>query len=293
MDVIIIFNGLGNQMSQYAFYLQKKSVNKSTYLIAFDSKSHNGVELQTVFNISIRETFLNKVLYILFRILLTERAGFFFKPLRWIMNMANCKIIKENFEYNFKDTYLIPSKGITYYYGGWHSEKYFSAITNEVCAAFKFRHIVNGPNQSHVNDILKCNSVAVHIRRGDYLDAENLQLFGDVCTKSYFESATNFISSKVADPHFFIFSNDIEWVRHNLHFNSATYVVCNEKKDSWRDMYLMSLCKYNIISNSTFSWWGAWLNKYPRKIIVSPSRFLRKDNISEIYPDSWIKLSDY
>ena len=293
MDVVIVFNGLGNQMSQYAFYLQKRRLNKSTHLIIFGGNDHNGVELQTVFNIDLKETFLKKILYILFRVLLTEKAAFFFKPLQWILNLSNCKIIKENFNYNFNGTFLMPSKGITYYYGGWHSEKYFSAVKDEVYNAFKFRQPVDAPNGRHVREITRDHSVAVHIRRGDYLDPENLKLFGEVCTKSYFEAAADLISSKVANPHFFIFSNDIEWAKHNLHFNKVTYVVCNEKKDSWKDMYLMSLCKHNIISNSTFSWWGAWLNNDPSKIVISPTRFLRKDETSEIYLDSWIKLSDY
>lgn len=96
--------------------------------------------------------------------------------------------------------------------------------------------------------------------------------------------------SKVNNPYFFIFSNDIEWCKKNIQLPHSYYVNCNKGKDSWQDMFLMSKCKHNIIANSTFSWWGAYLNENPQKIVISPSKLTNRGDSPDLFPDSWIKL---
>jgi hypothetical protein len=292
MDVVIVFNGLGNQMSQYAFYLQKKNINKSTYFIPF-CKDHNGLELERVFGINCKETIVQKLLYLLFRILLTDKVKIVSSPVKRLLTLLNCKIVKENFNYNFNKEFIIPSKGITFYYGGWHSENYFKDAQDVILNEFEFILPNNPENKSHIESIKATNSIALHVRRGDFMNADNIHLFGDVCTTKYFEKAVALIESKVVNPHFFVFSNDLKWVKENIAIDNVTYVGCNSGTDSWKDMCLMSLCQHNIISNSTFSWWGAWLNKNANKIVVSPSRFLKEDEFTDVYPDTWIKISDY
>lgn len=292
MDVVVFFNGLGNQMSQYAFYLQKKNINKSTYFIPF-CKDHNGLELDRVFGINCKETIVQKILYLLFRILLTDKVKIISNPIQRLLILLNCKIVKENFNYNFNKDLMIPSKGITFYYGGWHSENYFMDAKDAILNEFEFTPPNDPENKSHIKNIKATNSIAIHIRRGDFMNADNINLFGDVCTKEYFEKAVGLMESKVGNPQFFVFSNDLTWVEENLAINNVSYVGCNSGKDSWKDMYLMSLCKHTIISNSTFSWWGAWLNKNTNKIVISPSRFLKEDKLTDIYPDLWIKISEY
>jgi hypothetical protein len=292
MDVVIVFNGLGNQMSQYSFYLQKKSVNKSTYFIPF-CRDHNGFELDKVFRINSKEVLIQKALYILFRILLTDKVKIISSPVKRILNLLDCKIVRENFDYNYKENFMIPSKGITFYYGGWHAENYFLESKETILKEFNFTEPYDKENLSIITKIKDTNSVSIHVRRGDFLNADNINLFGDVCTKSYFEKAIALIESRVTNPYFFVFSNDLEWVKENLIINNVTYVACNSGKDSWKDMCLMSFCKHNIIANSTFSWWGGWLNKNRDKIVVSPSRFLKNDTFTDIYPDSWTKISEY
>jgi hypothetical protein len=288
MDIIIISNGLGNQMSQYAFYLQKKRINNSTYFIPF-CRDHNGFELQTVFKIKSKDIIIQKLYYILFRILLTEKVKKISAPLKKILNFFYCKIVRENFDYNFNENYLIPSKGITFYYGGWHSEKYFLNVRETLLSTFIFEDLKEIENIECIQDIINSNSVSLHVRRGDFLNSSNINLFGEVCTKEYYEKAI----SKIENPHVFVFSNDIDWVKQNLRIDKVTYVTCNIGRNSWKDMYLMSLCKHNIIANSTFSWWGAWLNNNPGKLVISPSRFLKNDKSTDVYPNSWTKISEY
>ena len=292
MDVIVLFNGLGNQMSQYAFYLQKERLHRSVECISF-CKDHNGLELDRLFGINLNSSLRRRILYVLFRILLTNRGWVVGRGLRWVLRRLDCKIVKENFNYEFCEKYLNPSKGITFYFGGWHSENYFSPIREEVIDTFGFPAVDDVDNLALVEEIVSSTSVALHVRRGDYLSESNISLFGGVTTIEYFQKAIKLLESQVKDCHFFIFSNDMEWVKRNLHIPRVTYVSTNKGKDSWKDMYLMSICKHNIISNSTFSWWAAWLNTNPDKIVICPSRFLNADLTSAIYPETWQKVFNY
>jgi hypothetical protein len=215
-----------------------------------------------------------------------------FKPLKEILGLLNFRIIEENFNYKFNKIYLYPSRGTNFYFGGWPSEKYFLSVKDQIVKDFTFTTPTDPQNVRHIQDINGSNSVSIHVRRGDYLNDNNMELFGRVCTKGYYEKAINVIKGKVDDPHFFVFSNDADWVRSNLHMKNVTYVTCNYGWNSWIDLYLMSLCKHNIIANSTFSWWGAWLNANPDKIVISPSRYLNNDSgHTDVYPESWIKIA--
>lgn len=116
-------------------------------------------------------------------------------------------------------------------------------------------------NQSLLKDIQNSNSVGVHIRRGDYMTKQNLVIFGNICTQKYYHDAIRIITEKVNDAVFYVFSDDISWVQTHLDIPNAVYVNWNTGESSIYDMYLMSSCKYNIIANSTFSYWAARLNK--------------------------------
>lgn len=295
MDVIVICNGLGNQMSQYAFYLMKKKINKDTYYI-YDKRSsntHNGYELKRLFNIDENNRY-NYFLYFIFRILSIEKYAFISKKIRYILNKFNLRIIDENPNYDFNINYLQCATGIRFFYGGWHSEKYFSPIKELLLNKYSFK-IEN--NDNYTNNLIKkisnTNSVSVHIRRGDYLSNKNLSTFGSVCSVEYFKKAISKIETLVNDPHYFIFSNDFEWVKENLNLTNCTFIDKNTGTESWKDMYLMSNCKHNIISNSTFSWWGAWLNTNQDRIVISPYYFINNIETKDIYPSEWIRISDY
>ena len=121
----------------------------------------------------------------------------------------------------------------------------------------------------------------MHIRRGDYLQINNGTI---VLPISYYHMAIKMMLKRVKDPTFLFFSDDMEWVKENIHVPNAIYVDWNTGKESWQDMYLMSMCNHNIIANSSFSWWGAWLNNHKDKIVVSP----KWDE--EIIPEEWIQV---
>ena len=134
------------------------------------------------------------------------------------------------------------------------------------------------------------NAVSLHIRRGDYLQPKHWATTGSVCQLPYYQNAIAEMSRRVASPSYYIFSDDIAWVKENLPLQNAVYIDWNTDEDSWQDMMLMSHCKHHIICNSTFSWWGAWLNPNMDKTVIVPSRWFQHSEAPDIYPTGWIKV---
>ncbi len=136
-------------------------------------------------------------------------------------------------------------------------------------------------------------TVSIHIRRGDYVQHP---FFKDICTISYYKNAIKYIRNNAEIDLFCIFSNDIQWVKNNFSEEltdiETVFVDWNKGNDSFRDMQLMSVCNHNIIANSSFSWWGAWLNNNKDKIVVAPYKWMNKDLKSTPICESWIKISD-
>lgn len=143
-------------------------------------------------------------------------------------------------------------------------------------------------------EMMNEKAVSIHIRRGDYLLEKNKWRYGEICTREYYINAINYIKEKVGHCIFYFFSNDIEWVEQNYKMEDAVYVekkMFEDYKD-WYDMYLMSICEHNIIANSTFSWWGAWLNQNENKIVIAPKNWINMLDCEDICPDEWIRLSE-
>lgn len=136
------------------------------------------------------------------------------------------------------------------------------------------------------------NCVSVHIRRGDYLKKDAQSTYGGICTQQYYDTAIQIMQDKLETCVFCFFSNDMEWVKEHYKIRDAIYVESDMFEDyqDWYDMYLMSICKHNIIANSTFSWWGAWLNENTDKIVIAPSKWINGVEMLDIYPSDWIKL---
>jgi hypothetical protein len=296
MDVILIFNGLGNQMSQYSFYLNKKRISKSTRFLFLKKsyKNHNGYELDNVFGIDYQDTFLNKILYLIFRIAGYQKYTAFSKPVIRFLNFLGITIINENNQYNFKPEYLLPSRGIKFYVGGWHSEKYFIDIKETVRNTFHFNEQNIGKENLDVLEQIKTsNSVSVHVRRGDFMDPSNFSKLGSVCTLNYFLRAIEKMKSLVDNPHFFFFTNDYPWVSEHFNGPDITIININTKGNSWKDMFLISNCRHHINSNGSFSWWSSWLNKNRPALVMVPRNFIANKHFEDIYPENWIQLSDY
>lgn len=140
-------------------------------------------------------------------------------------------------------------------------------------------------------------SVSLHVRRGDSVSNPKYnKISGNVCTEEYYRKAVAYLIEREADLSFYIFSDDIAWVKEQFDFLqgvNTVFVDHNHGKNSYIDMWLMSECSHNIVANSTFSWWGAWLNKSPNKLVLAPNRWFKNNARLEdnhIVPDSWVKI---
>lgn len=263
MNIIKIKGGLGNQMFQYAY---------GRMLILIDKKD-------VTFDISFFESGKkNKDTYQSF--ILNEFN---------IDNSVKFKNVNENGL--LKIFKKIISK-ITGAYGFYQSEKYFKEIEYIIRREFTLKEslsVVAEEYSNKINDVQ--NSISIHIRRGDYISNKSTNFFHGTCNLDYYERAIDYIKEKVESPTFFIFSDDIEWVKKNLKIDNSICVSNPEIKD-YEELILMSKCKHNIIANSTFSWWGAWLNQNPDKIVIGPKQWTVKKTSNEldILPKDWMQM---
>jgi hypothetical protein len=180
----------------------------------------------------------------------------------------------------------------TYLDGYWGSEKYFINIENFIREDLKITDPLGGINLKYSKDIVSCDSISIHIRRGDYINNPKTQEFHGNCSLEYYYNAMSIMASKIQKPHFFIFSDDCEWVKKNFTLDYPMSIMdFNGEEKDYEDLRLMTQCKHHIIANSTFSWWGAWLCSNRNKIVIAPRNWLKKSEIkTDIYPNSWILL---
>jgi hypothetical protein len=259
MKYIFLSGGLGNQMFQYAFFLscKKKGIsvilNRDLYEV---NRMHNGYMLKLAFGVGDEELVKTSRFSVLQTRLLRR-----YHPLGLVY--SDKPMVYDESAFNTRAKYLD---------GCFINSHYFDGIHQDVRKAFDFKGI-DGTNLEWMIRMHHCNSVSLHIRRGDYLKNS---IYG-VCDERYYEKAIAAIKSMVDTPKFYVFSDDTEWCdgfmkKHDVDFQ----IIChNTGRDSYKDMYLMTRCKHNIIANSTFSWWGAWLNDNEGKIVIAPSKWIK------------------
>lgn len=180
-----------------------------------------------------------------------------------------------------------------YLQGYWQSEKYFSDIEDIIRKDFAFKISPTESNQKMMDEIKSQNLASLHIRRGDYVSDQKTNQYHGICSLDYYARGAKLIAERNQNIRFLIFSDDIAWVKENLRLNyPMTFVDINDDEHNYEDMRLMSLCRNNIIANSSFSWWGAWLNQNPEKIVIAPKRWFSDTNIdtSDLIPEKWIRI---
>lgn len=261
MIVVQMIGGLGNQMFQYSLFRNLYEKYDDVWYESF-AHEHNGFELNKVFNI-------------------------IEKPISSMDDVKSLTRFQENTWPKF--TPEILNKKDTYLCGNWQNREYFPDET-VLRTEFSFKQELDDKNKLILDDIINSNSIAVHARKGDYSKYPNY--FFQANWMNYYGIAIQYILKNVEERplKFFIFSDDIEWCKKNFMI-PCTYIE-NKGSDSWKDMLLMSSCKHNITVNSTFSWWAAWLNKNPNKVVITPKHWVMDRNIdsSLITLDNWIKI---
>jgi len=194
-------------------------------------------------------------------------------------------------EWPIKDSKLFNN--IVYYRWYRQSELFFPNIREELLKEFTLKTPLDKRNQTLVSLMQSTNSVSLHVRRGDYASrsiTRNYYLFP--CKTEYFEWAIKKIQHQVQDSEFFVFSDDMDRVKSNIYLKNAHYIDWNRWDESYKDLRLMSQCKYNIIANSSFSRWWAWLNQYKDKIVIYPRHWFNIKSVNKwfntVLPNEWV-----
>ncbi len=181
-----------------------------------------------------------------------------------------------------------------YLEGYWQSEDYFSSIKDVIRSDFSLKQFPDVHGMDLMNRIMNCNSVCLNVRRGSYVSQPFENKFHGTCSIEYFYNAVKRITHDVPDIKIFVFSDDIEWCRQQLHFNTETTIVDHSYAGEKFGLYLnlMSHCKHFVIPNSTFGWWAAWLAKNPEKIVIAPKQWYQDRTIetSRLIPRGWIRI---
>ncbi len=277
MKIVKLVGGLGNQMFQYAFgQLLGKETQYDASWFEYSKNNLNVTQRNyelDFFNIQpkrltkkqARKYKKNNKLLFFFGVE-TRLRKIIEKPL----NIYNPNLLNEK-------------EGV--FEGYFQCAQYYEPIREKLLKDFVPKNKISIENQKILEQIQSTNSVSLHVRRGDYL---KLQHIHGLCDISYYEKAINYVSKRIENTHFFLFSDDIEWVIENLKINHPYTVVDinHDDKNPW-DMWLMKHCKHNIIANSSFSWWGAWLNENPNKIVIAPKEWKANEKTLDIIPHNW------
>lgn len=290
---IPVKGGLGNQMFFYAFKLYLKENGINGHLVwneYFFTKQHNGVELFKIFNI--QTTRLTKIK--IFFLVTMNKSLLPNISKRILGRVAKAKYLlafkfKQSTPYTFDNVLEISRKKHIYLDGFWQNYHYLEPIRDKVLKEFNFKLPQNFSENNFLKQIKDCNSVSMHIRRGDYLDPKFANL-NVINSNEYYWKAIDYIKGKVEFPLFFIFTDDLTWARKEFVSEDFVFIEGNINMDAYLDMYLMSQCKHNIIANSTFSWWGAWLNTYSSKTVIAPNLWTVDTLSSQLCPSEWIFL---
>ncbi len=298
MIVLRLRGGLGNQLFQFA--------------AAKSLAEHHGVELKLDLYYYTRHKYrrfeldkFNIPLQIATRKEVHEFTGS--NPvLRYLNKRENylkCPSVFAQPHYHFyQDFFKLPQP--LYLSGYFQSENYFALLRDRLLTWYVPRNPLDGVNLKIMEAMKASESVCIHVRKGDYTSSQYSSFFGSL-DKSYYESAIQNIQDSVSDPTYFIFSDDVAWCKSNLNFPaSSVYVDHNSGESAYKDLILMSHGRHNIIANSSFSWWGAWLNNNPGKTVIAPKQWFRKDyfdgknpvypvrqyNTTDLIPEGWVRL---
>ncbi len=295
MIISKIYGGLGNQLFQYAFgrYLSiKNNTELKLDTTALEDKSIKGEFTIRTFQLdlfSIHATIASDNEIEKFKKSKIQKIKDLL--LLYLPIQFNNLYIKEPY-FHFFDKALNAPKN-SYIDGYWQSEKYFFSIREQLLKELKPKNKVSEKTAELEVDIKATQSVSIHVRRGDYISIKSNNDFYETCTSEYYTSAITYVCEKLEKPVLYVFSDEPAWFKQNVKTNYKTvYVTHNIGNQSFEDMYLMSLCKCNIIANSSFSWWGAWLNANANKIVIAPKKWfkIKSKNSKDLLPKEWIQL---
>lgn len=296
--IINILGGLGNQMFQYAFGLAYQQ--ETNIPVVFDTYRARNKNLQVgtkrdmlldVFQLSLQEMPIN----------ISNRLAFYYNNrrehfigflLRKLYSIDYKDVTGIKNAYVYDEALLKPTIHSCYLSGHFQNPKYFNKYRDLLLNDFRLKEPVSLDSQIIENKVLgQTIPVAIHIRRGDYLQYDKTFC---LCSPAYYREAVKMMYQTTGkNCHFFIFSDDIHYAKTIFSGKNFTFIIDRGEEKCYEDLYLMSICHHNIIANSSFSWWGAWLNNNPNKRVIAPKDWLVNKSLNamvDIYMHDWIKI---
>lgn len=298
MIIVKISGGLGNQLFQYAFARSVSLRLKTDFKLDINPYStyYKQVRKYSLNHFNTKQQFAKDSDFFGFVWFIKQNKIFntFYKYLRLKKRLLPFYYSERTCHF---DSSVFLKDGV-YFDGFWTTEKYFRDIELVLRKELVLINPLSEESQATLREIKKSNAISVHVRRyntGADKNYSNTIDYMGICSIDYYKKSMDYISGRENNPHFFVFSDNYEWAIEN--FKSLPYkITCVKSEDEkdYEDLILMSSCKHNIIANSTFSWWGAWLNPNEDKIIIAPRRWFNNVKASvdtkDIIPDSWIKM---
>jgi hypothetical protein len=296
MIVSELISGLGNQLFQYAAARALSLENKTTLKLDrawFDAD----IERQTPRQYGLDPFVLNP------DFLSESERSFFLNPdsqnilnrvrLKWnsLQPYYRQRVYKEphfHFDANF-----FKASSTSYLIGYWQSERYFGAFEKQIRKDFQFKKAPSGKNAEWAQQIEGSNAISLHVRRGDMVANPEVVKTHGSCGLDYYLAAAAKISEGLHNPVFFVFSDEPNWCKENLNLAyPANYIDNNNADTAYCDMQLMSLCRHHVLANSSFSWWGAWLNPRSDKKVIAPKRWFADNSkdTSDLIPKGWHRI---
>ena len=273
MIIVKIVGGLGNQMYGYALYrtLLARGRNAKMELSFWDHQNSPIIDK--------RKYLLSEVFNVVERT--PSKAEYFM--MRAARKLKLVKTYRDN-EQKFQPEILNIKHGFVY--GYWQSFKYCAEIEDTIRKEFTFRKPLTGRSAEVIDEIRSCNSVSISFRRGDYVK------LGCTLPMEYYTNAIRYIQERVPDAKFFCTSDDIDYCKNTLGGGGITFIDWSNGDDQYFDMQVIASCKHNILANSTFCLWGAWLNPNPHKIVIRPSKWQmdQVDARQDFWPDEWVSI---
>lgn len=292
MVIVRLMGGLGNQMFQYAMARALACARGVPVKLDFESLNGDGKRAYALgaWNIDAQPASLAQVLRIRiankFSWKLKPSAPFYVRP-----------VLREQ-KFTF-DPDALKARRRCLTIGYWQSEKYFSGIEKTIRQEFTLRTAPDDKTQQAMRTIQSGNSVCVHVRRGDFVSDPHTQVMHGTCSSEYYRQAAAYLAERIPDLRFFVFSDDPRWVRENFNLGFPFTVIDhnapgdgNSAGSEHQDMWLMSLCNHAVLANSSFSWWGAWLNPVRDRIVIAPKQWfgLLGHDTRDLIPERWIRM---
>lgn len=283
--------GLGNQMFQYALYRKYIEMGVDTRISTYHYLQETGMmpfmlpevfpnlQIKYLEDDKIRKNFLKR----------NNNRSFLRKAIEKINPKLRSYVVEKK-EMNFSKRYLKYKNAVLD--GYWQTNKYWKDIEQSIKKEFEFVQVDNKDFLRLKEFIITHKCTSIHIRRGDYLKEENRKMYGNICTSDYYRKAVEYIECQEEQEFYIVFTDDKAWVKE--HFYTPKIVFASDYLKGvypdWYELCLQSYCTNNIIANSTFSWWAAYLNANPKRVVVAPKIWINNRNTKDVWPSDWVKL---